>query len=367
MQWSPQQEQALKEVRLWLRDRSGPQVYYLAGFAGTGKTTLATELAGSVRGGKVLFAAYTGKAALVLQSKGCAGASTIHSLIYRIEDEDAAEPRFVLNREDSPLRDANLLIVDEVSMVGEEIGMDLLSFRKKILVLGDPFQLPPVSGEGFFTRNAPNLTLTEVHRQARDNPIIRMSMDIREGRRLQAGSFGESEVIARSAMMRGHVKAADQVIVGLNKTRRTFNGRIREMQGRAGAFQIGDRVISLKNNREKGLLNGALWTVDSIQKQGGETTEMVVTPLDAGMIVAPVAVRCHHAWLEGREKELPPHVARGFDPFDFAYAITCHKAQGSQWDRVLVMDEGSAFQEMRDRWLYTAATRAAKSVTIVRG
>jgi exodeoxyribonuclease-5 len=158
----------------------GKQVFRLFGYAGTGKTTLAKELAKTVKG-RVLYATFTGKASLVLRKKGCEDASTIHSLIYKVEVcEKTGEASFILNR-DSDLADAALLIVDEVSMVGR-IWRRTCSASTKILVLGDPAQLPPVKDEGFFINAAPDVMLTEVHRQAQDNPIIRLSMDHPRGR-----------------------------------------------------------------------------------------------------------------------------------------------------------------------------------------
>lgn len=363
MQWSPQQDAALAAVAEWLRDRSGPQVFYLAGFAGTGKTTLARHLAGGVKG-KVLFGAFTGKAALVLQTKGCEGASTIHSMIYRLRNPSAQIPEWVLN-EDGPVKDAALVVIDEVSMVGEDLGRDLLSFGKKVLVLGDPAQLPPVRGEGFFTARDPDFMLTEVHRQAADNPIIRLSMDIREGRGVSVGSYGSSSVITRGDLTSERVLAADQVIVGLNKTRRLYNGRIRELLGRSGPFTVKDRVICLKNRAQEGLLNGSMWEVRKVIKQTDDTTEMNVAPLDPGFGMAHVRVYTHHAFYRGEEQRLAWKERRSFHEFDFGSAITCHKAQGSQWDRVLVFDESAAFREHAARHLYTAVTRAADRVEIV--
>src|SRR3954469_18553543 len=194
MSWSPQQDAALKAVAEWLR-RGDKPVFRLFGYAGTGKTTLARHIAEGVDG-DVAFGAYTGKAALVLRSKGCADASTIHSMIYRSRESDEGGPQFVLNRQSAAAK-ADLIVIDECSMVDEELGRDLLSFGRPVLVLGDPAQLPPVKGGGFFTEAEPDIMLTEVHRQAQDNPIIRMSMAIREGGRLARGAFGESRVIAR--------------------------------------------------------------------------------------------------------------------------------------------------------------------------
>jgi exodeoxyribonuclease-5 len=178
MLWSPQQDAALAAVARWLK-AGEPRVFRLFGYAGTGKTTLARHIAESA-GGDVAFAAFTGKAAHVMRGKGCKGATTIHSLIYRTRGEDENGPTFTLN-DDSAAGKSALIVIDECSMVDEEIGRDLLSFGKPVLVLGDPAQLPPIAGGGFFTSAEPDVMLTEVHRQAFDDPIIRMSMIVREG------------------------------------------------------------------------------------------------------------------------------------------------------------------------------------------
>ena len=72
-------------------------------------------------------------------------------------------------------------MIDECSMVDAELGRDLMSFDVPVLVLGDPAQLPPIQGGGFFTEAEPDAMLTEVHRQAQDDPIVRLSMEVREG------------------------------------------------------------------------------------------------------------------------------------------------------------------------------------------
>ncbi len=182
--WSPEQAAALDKVGLWLK-RGDQPVFRLFGYAGVGKTTLARHVAEHASG-KALFAAFTGKAALVLRSKGCYGASTIHSLIYNADEDKNGAPRFTLNKDGMASR-ASLIVIDECSMVDEELGRDLLSFGKPILVLGDPAQLPPVKGGGFFTEAEPDVMLTEIHRQAADNPIIRLSQIIRTGGEVDYG------------------------------------------------------------------------------------------------------------------------------------------------------------------------------------
>lgn len=371
MTWSPQQESAINKVGAWLADRSGPQVFRLFGYAGTGKTTLAKELAAGVPG-QVLFACFTGKAAMVLRNKGCDGASTIHSLIYKpIEDEDTGITRFVLNP-DSPLERARLLIVDEVSMVGADLARDLLSFGTRVLVLGDPAQLPPVKGEGFFIDAPPDVMLTEIHRQAQDNPIIRMSMDVREGRRLEPGDHGACRVVRRQdidkAAMRDLVLGSDQVLCGLNATRQAYNARIRDLRGMRGDVaahhpSVGEKLVCLKNNRENGLLNGSLWETTAVEAAGSMVDITAKSLDDPGAPHVETSVPA--AFFNGTEKRMDWRELRHVDQFTYGYAMTVHKSQGSQWPDVVLFDESRTFREDARRHLYTGITRASDSITVV--
>jgi exodeoxyribonuclease-5 len=365
MTLSPQQTDAFRAFKAWLRDPARKPFFYLAGYAGAGKTFLARTFAAEVD--KAVFAAYTGKAALVMAGKGCEPCSTIHSLIYRAEEGDDGIVRFRLNRHDSAILTADLVVIDEVSMVGEELGRDLLSFGRPILVLGDPAQLPPVGdGAGFFTDGEPDFMLTEIHRQAQDNPIIRLSMTVREGGALQLGTYGASRVVSRKDVTQRMALAADQILCGLNRTRREKNEKVRAALGRRGArFVPGERVVALRNDKERGLLNGSLWRVETVEYADDHESHLIVAPLDAGMTVRAAEVRTHHAWLDGRERELSPAEARAFQPFDYSYVLSTHKAQGSQWPNVLIFDESYAFRENAARWRYTAITRASESVTVV--
>lgn len=370
MEWSPQQANALLKIKHWINDRSTPQIMRVFGYAGTGKTTLAKEIASYVDGG-ALFMCFTGKAALVLRKKGCAGASTIHSAIYKPEENLlTGQVDFVLN-EDSAVADARLVIVDEVSMVGEDIGADLVSFGTKILVLGDPFQLPPIRGDGYFTSQEPDIMLTDIHRQAQDNPIIRMSMEIREGRRLQPGHYGDSKVIRRKETnhdeMREMVLAADQLLCGMNATRQNFNNRVRQLRGYNAAIPVaGDRLVCLKNNHMKGLLNGSLWDAHDVgvMKKDG-VIAMIIKPADDPSLAKAVMVRTPPEFFHGQEKELDRDARRKADEFTYGYCLTVHKSQGSQWDNVLLFDESAVFRESAQQHLYTGLTRAAEKITVV--
>ena len=366
MELSPEQSDAALAVKAWVNDPSGQPFFYLAGFAGTGKTTLAKVLAEGV--GRVRFAAFTGKAALVLASKECTPSSTIHSLIYKVKKLKGGKKRFVINR-DSEIRSLDLLIVDEISMVGDKIAMDLLSFGVKILVLGDPAQLPPVKGTGYFTAGRPDFMLTEIHRQARHNPIIQMSMKVREGENLNYGDYGSSKVIHRRDMTANQALEADILITGRNATRRQWNERMRSLKGLEGRFCVGERLVSLKNNKENGILNGALW--DVTETRGGDqyTSDLKLSSADGFMGDINPEILTHHQYLERDEKDVDEGIKLNtdFDPVDYGYALSCHKSQGSQWGSTLVYDESFVFRDNASRWLYTAITRAAERTIIVKG
>lgn len=388
MKWSPQQEDALRQVDKWLKDPDADLIFRLFGYAGTGKTTLAKHLAADVHG-TVLFGAYTGKAAHVLQQKGCP-AQTIHSMIYlprgksaemlhkmeqrllNLDPEDASRPdlvrrireerdslkrpSFTLNI-DSPVRGARLVVIDECSMVDEKMGEDLMHFGVKVLVLGDPAQLPPVFGGGYFTNQKPNILLTEIHRQASDNPIIKLATDVRCGKGLTLGTYGESKVV--SDLDPEEAGAADQILVGMNRTRRAVNKRVRDLRGYEGVTPcVGERLVCLRNNHQLGLLNGSLWITEEVYGDD----DPVVLSLRPETETWRQEVLAHRAHFEGKEVD---HWTRlEAEEFDYGYALTCHKAQGSQWDDVLVIDESGVFKQNRARWLYTAITRAAERITI---
>lgn len=371
---SRDQGRAALGVSNWMRDPRAPQVHRLFGYAGTGKTTIARELVAE-SGRPWLFASYTGKAALVMRQRGCHGAQTIHSLIYRPEGDSPGGPSFRL-WEESPLLESAGLVIDECSMVDEELGRDLLSFKKKILVLGDPAQLPPIVGGGFFTSGAPDFLLTEVFRQAADSGILDLATFVREGGDL-AGRIGWSSedcaVIRRSrdagAEIMARMVAADQVIVGLNRTRHAFNDRYRRASGVDGKMPAaGDKVVCLRNERRRGLFNGSMWRVESaVASPTGRFVDFGLSTLD-GISPGRIETRSWAHHFLGRELELESEgpARRAHQEFDYGYYLTCHKAQGSQWDDVVLYDESGSFdRDTARRWLYTGITRAARRLLVV--
>jgi exodeoxyribonuclease-5 len=375
MDFSPQQDDALKAVARWLK-AGRPQIFRLFGYAGTGKTTLARYFAEHVDG-QVQFAAFTGKAAQVLRSKGATNARTIHSLIYRPRGEESVadevtgktsmSPTFALNRQ-SPVARAKLIIVDECSMVDEQLGRDLLSFGTPILVLGDPAQLPPISGGGFFTEHEPDVLLTEIHRQARDNPIIRLALDVREGREFMRGDYGTAQVIGKEDVTQELVLKADQVLVGTNRTRRRYNARLRELKGFTANYpQAGDKLVCLRNDPAKGLLNGSLWKVMTSSRETVKPgINLLVSPEEDDPDRGVAKIKLLKAAFDDPDEDIPWQQKKRFDDFDYGYALTVHKAQGSQWNELVLFDESWAFKDTRQRWLYTAITRAAERLTVVR-
>ncbi|MEM9494652.1 MAG: AAA family ATPase [Pseudomonadota bacterium] len=361
MEWTPEQDDALRAVDNWLKKGDTP-VFRLFGYAGAGKTTLARHFAEHA-GGEVAFAAFTGKAAHVMRQKGCTDATTIHALIYRpAKSDEEDEPAFAIRR-DAPASKADLIIIDECSMVDEDLGRDLVSFGKPVLVLGDPAQLPPVKGGGYFTDGEPDFMLTEIHRQAADNPIIRLSMAIREGEPFDE-QHDECRMISRRDIDTADIMAADQILVGTNRTRKRYNERLRELHGLSGDTpEAGEKLVCLRNNKKKGLLNGGIWEVAQRLSPRGGRTRLSIRPEDGGK---SVNVSVPRAYFTDGPETVPWPQRKGADEFDYGYALTVHKAQGSQWDNVVLFDESYAFREHQARWLYTAVTRAAERLTVVR-
>ena len=396
--WSPQQAAALDKAKRWLQTKDKPY-FTLGGWAGTGKTTLARHIAASAQG-RVLYAAPTGKAAHVLAKTGLENVSTIHQLIYQPKDKsqqhlrelqshrlklltlevvpekeleqidaqieaeraNLSRPMFAL-KEESLLEGASLLVVDEYSMISEQMGADLVSFGVPILALGDPGQLPPVQAAPYF-QAAPDVMLTEIHRQAEDNPIIWLSREIREGRALAPGAYGSSAVARyedlRPERLAERILQADQLLVGRNATRVASNDRVRDLRElRDPMPEPGDKLVCLRNNHDSGLLNGQIWYAEEASKKIDPKTLMVELVDDTGK--QRVGVFAHTAYFEG--KTPPPWEMSQADCFDYGYALTVHKSQGSQWGNVVLLDEW--YSRDRRQWLYTAVTRASESIRIV--
>lgn len=417
---STQQEAAFTAIQEWLKKfeagEASRNFFVLMGLAGTGKTFTIKEIVRRL-GLRARFMAYTGKAASVMRKYGIPEARTIHSSIYKmvgVDDEtfktmyaardefekDSVEyktldaeikqlqkPTWELNTEafhgdDRP----DILVLDECSMVNESILADLESFGIPIIALGDPGQLPPIDGTGVLFAGLPDASLTEIRRQALDNPIIQWSMWAREDRTLpMSGEWDDSAETRVLRMPRGLAdrymwdifKAHDICICWKNKTRMSINQWVRRKLGYYaldGVFpQAGERIIFTKNDRDKGVFNGQMAEVKSVMDIYDTSVKLQVLPEEMEKPIEVEVLRaCFEVYRDPTAFEaLRPWDYKGKQMADFGYAITCHKAQGSQWDRVLVMDENvfvwKAKREERMKWMYTAITRAVERVTIVSG
>ena len=312
MHLSPQQQQAVEAVRSWLADPNRKPVFRLFGYAGTGKTTIAKELTKDVH---ALYATFTGKAALILQEKGCSPASTIHSLIYlpkvqsgealkrlrdelkateaqdpvdmdkvadlqkwiRLERERVETPNWSL-KHDSVLKGADLLVLDECSMIDGQIASDLMQFGVPILALGDPAQLPPVKGFGYFIQDEPDFMLTEIHRQKEGSPVLDLATMARSRGYVEVGTYGDSEVRLSGNTQPAELASYDQVLCGRNRTRKKANRAIRKHLGRTSPLpEPGDKLVCLRNDKENGLLNGSQWICHSVQEIDEDTMFLELT------------------------------------------------------------------------------------------
>jgi len=394
------EQQAAKDLFLdWFESEVSytHPIFRIFGFAGTGKTTITREIIREVKG-SVLFGAFTGKAALVMRRHGLP-ARTIHSLIYRPvppskehaakvkvaideldsddkeelknlqkELKDAEQMHFELN-EESELGDAGLFVLDECSMVNDVMKDDILSFGCTLLVLGDPGQLPPISGTGALVRAKPNILLETIHRQALDNPIIKLSMKARTGQGIGYGEYGSSRKIKIADLAQHDVIECDQILTGKNITRRQLNQRMRATLNLSSRYPIpGDKLICLRNNAKLNIFNGLMCTV--VKKGDEYDTFMDYTLLseDGVEFDCPILRAYFDEYkYPGTLKEMKWWDFQDAEEFDYGYAITVHKSQGSQWDHVVFYDDGflSWKQQERSRWLYTGITRAVERLTLV--
>lgn len=381
------QDEAVHSIENWYKN-SDNQTYFLAGYAGTGKSMLVQHVISKlkIRLSRVEFACYTGKAALVLtqKAKGKYKAQTIHRLIYKL-DSDGKDGFKFIKKAKSELEHLKLIVIDEASMVDGEIMKDLKSFGIKVLFIGDQGQLPPVSQKGnedFIEMfNNPDFSLTEIHRQAEGNPIIHLSMLARTKQPIPHGWYGaNNEVLVMSHAHWHSIKqsvyhTADQIICGYNRTRHSLNQDIRKHLGFHDPLpQEGDKMICTKNDWGKSiqdisLVNGMTGYVKKIKTDVPKDFEITRDAVELEFrpdFTEETFEKLHLVkdHFLGNEYKFLPHEYSIYNEFDFGYAITCHKSQGSQWDKVVVINE-VLNREDHHRWLYTAITRSAEKLILV--
>ena len=376
------------------RFRLGMPYTCIAGYAGSGKSTLVKFIieALDIPPEQVCYVAFTGKAATVLQQKGCPGAITAHKLLYKAKPMPNGSYKFVPNKYLE--EDYRVIVVDEVSMLPATMWALLISHGIYVLACGDPGQLPPVNPEDTNDiLERPHVFLDEIMRQAQESEIIRLSMHVREGKPLATfKAAGEQvQIFEKNALSTGMMGWADQILCATNKTRNDLNNIVRTMKGFGPEPQIGDKIISLRNHWDDtsafgnwALTNGAIGTISDFTRTSLVvpkihptpipimTTDMVLEdgdffnylPIDyKDLTTGTPTLTPEQIYKMKKAKDCP-------DPpysFAYAYAITTHKAQGSEWSKVLVVEEKFPFsKEDHKRWLYTACTRASEKLVVVK-
>lgn len=321
----------------------------LGGYAGTGKTTIIRAIVDRYGASDLAVVAPTGKAAHVLRTKGVE-ATTLHSLIYTPRGTDR-DGNVVFRRNGNPM--PRVVICDEASMLDVKLVTDLERAVKHVLYVGDHGQLEPIGDDPGLMR-APDIRLENIHRQAEDSPIISFAHHVRLGH--DPRSFGELARVQRG--WSADLVDFDVVIVGLNKSRQKVNAWMRQERGFLGPVpQVGENVICLRNASEYEVWNGMTGRVTAIDPQ---RRRMSVSTDDG-----PRADVLYDPEQFGAERTKPYTRPRSGSAcktlWDFGYAVTCHKFQGSEAERVAVVDETAASWS-RERWAYTAATRASQQL-----
>lgn len=397
---------AIKKAVNFIRDSSG--VFRIFGPAGTGKTVMIRHILNEAANlGPIYVCTLSGKAVDVLHSKGIPQAQTIHSLIYRpispspgvIEDllkrlertKDArtqaelrgqlqrlTELRWGLSGNSEKLMEGGTLILDEAFMIGESILADIQAFPLKILAVGDPFQLPPVKDKPCLAQSNPEVMLTEIHRQAKDSGILRLATEIREGHPLTCRKESDCLVTDMMEVVTPTIMSKfSQVITGKHLTRREINRQIRKELGYEGVRpQPGEKLIctsntpvSLSDGEERIIYNG-----QELEVEGSEDSSFLSFRMNLRRKRNPKDKFTSEVYSGHFEEHYDPDELRNYRNHgsirklfnaDFSYAITCHKAQGSEYDHAVIWDDGMGRNpDDRRRWLYTAVTRARKSAVV---
>ena len=380
---SPEQEKALKSILKWLENPS-KQYLSLGGYAGTGKTTILAYLRKVLHQKspklKIAFCSYTGKASLVLKSTlenvgslyPSDTVSTIHSLIYTpiIDDEER-----IIGWERKEKIDADFIIIDEASMVSEDLFTDLLDYGIPILAVGDHGQLPPIKGR-FNLMGSPDLRLETIFRQAKGNPIIEVSIMARKSGEIPIKKFSDTVIKYNkfdaedlediNDLLESYNKET-LLLCGYNHTRVRLNKHIRSILDFTSPYpEVGDRVICLRNNYQKGIYNGMTGIVQSIESVD-DTWYNASILMEDGFVFSGLILKAQFNSIVSFNQTDKRKITIGGDLFDFGYAITVHKAQGSQAKRVILFEE--RFKKMDDqmwkRWLYTGVTRAIEELYII--
>ena len=387
------QEEGLKTAVA--RHRAGEKYTVIAGYAGTGKSTLVRYIidALNVEEDRVCHCAFTGKAAEVLKKKGNKNVATLHRLLY----EHIPRPAGGFFRKPKPFIDYDVIVVDEVSMAPKSLMELLFKHQVYVICLGDPFQLPPIDkDEDNHLLDDPHIFLDEIMRQEEDSEIIQLTMKIRNQEPIDYFNGDEVKIIPYSDLNTGVLQWGDQILTATNAKRQAINNQMRALQGRTGEPVDGDKIICLRNYWDDlslngdALINGTIGILQNsfqtwreiprfvqsdIRKFDVLVGDLVVpetndvyqmTEMDRQMIIT--GEKCCDWRLSYKLGKLRPKYGEIVPKeFTYAYAITTHKSQGSEWPKVVVLEEKFPFDKVEHaRWLYTACTRSSEKLVLVR-
>ena len=369
----------------------------ISGYAGTGKSTLVKFIVAALPNinpdEDVIYTSFTGKATQVLQKKGNKNVSTLHKLLF----ESIPKPDGTFFRKPVEFIPYKIVIVDECSMIPKELLQRLIKYNVHIICLGDPGQLPPINkNEDNHLLDNPHIFLDEIMRQEAESEIINLTMDIRAGKPLTHYQGKEVQVLNKDELTTGMLLWADQIICAKNETRIALNNQMRDLLGRSGGPQDGDKVICLKNNwdiysiNDSPLVNGTIGylkdsfstyinlprqiTSDGQPKKLDILTANFISDTEEDYGILNMDKQLITTGVPGLDWKTSYKMGRNWrfqdkipDQFTYGYAITGWKAQGSEWDNVLVIEEGFPFEkEEHKQWLYTACTRASKKLVIIK-
>ncbi len=377
--------------------RTGTDSYIaVAGYAGTGKTTVmgyaGAKMIQDNPEMSIAWCAPTGKAASVLKSKledfgalnDLSEVNTIHGHIYRLSKAGRGGD-LLFHKKSGEVFAYDLVVVDEASMITRTMFQDLLSFGKKLIFIGDSGQLPPVGDVAFAPLINTDLVLKTVHRQALKNPITAMATEVRNGGTIPYGCRGtefckikrQSSVFQK--IFRQFVdkicEGETMILCGLNNTRIQLNRTLRAMLGFRGSLPLsGEKLVCLKNRKDVDLFNGQIVDVSESGQYLDNKSCYVVGLENGGAVLAYSGALNTPPGPALREKMADDYenireCCADEEPFlfDFGYACSVHKAQGSEWSNVLLYDERNRHMDDIDyaRWLYTGITRARNKLCIL--
>ncbi len=340
----------------------------LGGFAGTGKTVLLAHLLDHFKNKedlRVRVGAYTGKAVDVLRKKGISEAQTLHRILYRFEYYGG---RFHATPE-TDIR-CDLLLVDESSMVSPEIHEQIMLHHKPVIYIGDHGQLPPVNAADFNLMGDPKYKLEHIHRQAEESKIIVLSEMVRKKYLPSTGVSVEGVKVCSYGQFWDKIQdpTFDQIIVGYNRTRVKVNREVREaLRYDADQPVPDDKIICLRNNHQEGLYNGMGFKVLAVEEDSRDDCLKLDIADDLGNEYLGVRAFRNQFNQEKTERLEMYQIRAGINLFDFGYAVTAHKSQGSEYDSVLALEElhPDSFED-HHRWRYTVVSRAKKNLVYCR-